>query len=138
MWGAVRQFLISGWQYVLPANSAVYVGCVGKDAYAGQLREACQREGLRTEYRIDEEHPTGRCGVVITGHHRSMVTDLAAANHYKLEHLKSPKIWGLVENAKVFYVGGFHLTVCVPAILSLAEHAAETNKVLIPLPSDIL
>ena len=66
-----------------------------------------------------------------------MVTDLAAANHYKLEHLKSPNIWELVKNANFFYVGGFHLTVCVPAILALAEHAAETNKV-VPTPSDFL
>lgn len=58
-----------------------------------------------------------------------MVTDLGAANHYKLEHLKSPEIWAYVEEAKVFYVGGFHLTVCVPAILALGEHAAKTNKV---------
>jgi len=128
--GGAAQNSARGAQYVLPPRSTVYVGCVGKDAYADQLIEACsKREGVRTEYRIDEEHPTGRCGVVITGHHRSMVTDLAAANHYKLEHLKSPKIWALVENAEAFYVGGYHLTVCVPAILALAEHAAETNKI---------
>ena len=58
-----------------------------------------------------------------------MVTDLGAANHYKLEHLKSDKIWPLVENADTYYVGGYHLTVCVPAILALAEHAAEKNKI---------
>jgi len=58
-----------------------------------------------------------------------MVTDLAAANHYKLEHLKSPEVWSYVENAKIYYVGGYHLTVCVPAILALGEHAAETNKI---------
>lgn len=122
---------------MLPPRSTVYVGCVGKDASAAQLVEACStREGVRTEYRIDEDHPTGRCGVVITGHHRSMVTDLAAANHYKLEHLKSPEVWKLVENANFFYVGGYHLTVCVPAILALAEHAAETNKVA-PAPSGL-
>jgi adenosine kinase len=84
---------------------------------------------VRTEYLVDEEHPTGRCGAIITDHNRSLVTDLAAANHYKLEHLKSAPIWGLVEKAQFCYVGGFHLTVCVPAILALAEHAAETNKV---------
>ncbi|KAF8533636.1 Ribokinase-like protein [Trichophaea hybrida] len=110
--GGAAQNAARGAQYVLAPRSTVYVGCVGKDASADQLVEACStREGVRTEYRVDEDHPTGRCGVVITGHHRSMVTDLAAANHYKLEHLKSPKIWELVKNAKVFYVGGFHLTI---------------------------
>jgi adenosine kinase len=84
---------------------------------------------VRTEYRYDDEAPTGRCGVVITGHNRSLCTDLAAANLYKIEHLKQPKVWELVENAKVFYVGGYHLTVSVPAILALAEEAAAKDKV---------
>jgi adenosine kinase len=75
---------------------------------------------------------TGKCGVVITGHSRSLVTDLGAANEYKVEHLKSPEIWGLVEGAKFFYVEGYHLTVCLPAILELGKHAAQTNKVSSP------
>jgi adenosine kinase len=78
---------------------------------------------------IDPEQPTGRCGVIITGHNRSMCTDLAAANCYKLEHLKSPEIWKLVEQATAYFVGGYHLTVCVPAAMALAEEAAKNNKV---------
>lgn len=35
----------------------------------------------------------------------------------------------MVESTEVFYVGGYHLTVCVPAALALGEHAAKTNKV---------
>jgi adenosine kinase len=58
-----------------------------------------------------------------------MVTDLAAANKYKIEHLKKPEVWKQVENAKFYYVGGFHLTVCVPAMLALAEEAAAKDKV---------
>lgn len=57
-----------------------------------------------------------------------MCTDLAAANEYKLEHLKQPHIWSMVEASKVYYVGGYHLTVCVPAAMALAEHAAANNK----------
>ena len=115
---------------MLPPKSVVYVGCVGKDSYADQLVDACSVKGaVRTEYRIEENVPTGKCAVIITGHDRSMVTDLGAANHYKLDHLKSSDIWNLVENADFYYVGGYHLTVCVPAILALAEHAASQNKV---------
>lgn len=58
-----------------------------------------------------------------------MCTDLAAANHYKVEHLKQPHIWAMVEASSVYYVGGYHLTVCVPAAMALAEHAAATNKI---------
>lgn len=60
-----------------------------------------------------------------------MCTHLAAANEYKVSHLRSPRIWALVEQAAVYYVGGYHLTVCVPAILALAEEAAAKNKVFI-------
>ena len=57
-----------------------------------------------------------------------MCTDLAAANEYKVDHLKQPHIWNMVEASKVYYVGGYHLTVCPPAALALAEHAAQKNK----------
>lgn len=87
--------------------------------------------GLRVEYRVDKKEKTGRCGVVITGHDRSMVTDLAAANHYDLEHLKSPEVWKLVEGATHYFVGGYHLTVCPPAIQALAEEAAKNNKTFV-------
>jgi adenosine kinase len=80
---------------------------------------------------------TGKCGVIITGHHRSLVTDLGAANEYKLNHLQSPEIWKLVQGAKYYYVGGYHLTVCPPAIIELGKHAAEKNKVSPPSELDM-
>lgn len=127
--GGAAQNTARGAQYLLPDNSVVYIGCVGKDNYADLLRNACKDAGVRTEYRVDDVQPTGKCGVVITGHNRSMCTHLAAANEYKPEHLKQPEIWSLAEKAQVFYIGGYHLTVSVPAILALAEEAASKNKV---------
>lgn len=108
--GGAAQNTARGAQYLLPANSVVYLGGVGDDKYAAILRDAVKAAGLRVEYRVDDKHPTGRCGVVITGHNRSLCTDLGAANHYDLDHLKKPEIWSLVENAEVFYVGGYHFT----------------------------
>jgi adenosine kinase len=80
-----------------------------------------------------------------------MCTDLGAANHYDLDHLKKPEIWKLVENAEAYYIGGYHFTgtknpytlfnylfhmlicflpiVCPPAIMELAKEAAAKNKV---------
>ena len=116
-------------QYILPPQSVVYIGCVGRDKYAETLESAAKEVGLKVVYRYDESQPTGRCGVVITGHDRSMCTDLAAANCYKVEHLRSADVWPLVEAARVFYVGGFHLTVSPDAILALAEEAAAKDKV---------
>ncbi|KZF22534.1 PfkB-domain-containing protein [Xylona heveae TC161] len=129
--GGAAQNTARGAQYLLPPNSVVYAGSVGKDKYAQILHDAVKQVGLRVEYHVDETHPTGRCGVIITGHDRSMCTDLAAANCYKIEHLKSPEIWSLVEQAQVYYVGGYHLTVNVPAILALAEEAAQKNKTFV-------
>ncbi|BCS15576.1 Ribokinase-like protein [Aspergillus piperis CBS 112811] len=127
--GGAAQNTARGAQYALPASSVCYIGCVGRDKYAEILKEACEQAGVHTEYRVDDAQPTGKCGVIITGHNRSMCTHLAAANEYKIEHLKQPHIWSLVEKAQFYYVGGFHLTVCVPAIQALGEEAAAKNKV---------
>ena len=93
---------------MLPDSSVVYFGGVGDDKYAAILHDAVKAAGLRVEYRVDQKFATGRCGVVITGHNRSMCTDLGAANHYDLDHLKKPVIWELVESAEAFYIGGYH------------------------------
>lgn len=129
--GGAAQNTARGAQYILPPNSVVYLGGVGDDKYAAILKDAVREVGLRVEYRVDAKEPTGRCGVVITGHNRSLCTDLAAANHYDLDHLKSPEIWKLVEGAQFYYVGGYHFTVCPPAIQALGEEAAAKDKVFV-------
>jgi adenosine kinase len=103
---------------------------VGRDTYADTLLSSCKEAGVQVEYQVDELHPTGRCGVIITNQDRSLCTDLGAANHYKLSHLKQPHIWDLVGKAKVYFVGGYHLTVCPEAALALAQEAAAKNKVI--------
>ncbi|KAK8124912.1 adenosine kinase [Apiospora kogelbergensis] len=127
--GGAAQNTARGAQYILPANSVVYLGGAGDDKYAAILHDAVKAAGLRVEYRVDPKEPTGRCGAIITGHNRSLCTDLGAANHYDLEHLKRDDIWKLVKNADFYYVGGFHFTVCPPAIMTLGEEAAANNKV---------
>ncbi|KAL3426944.1 Adenosine kinase [Phlyctema vagabunda] len=129
--GGGAQNTARGAQYMLPPNSVVYLGGVGDDKYAAILHDAVKQAGLRVEYRVDKKEATGRCAVVITGHDRSMCTDLGAANHYDLEHLKSPEVWKLVEGATHYFVGGYHLTVCPPAIQALGEEAAKNNKVFV-------
>lgn len=57
-------------QYVLPPKSTAYLGCVGDDDLANQLRAANEREGLRSAYQVEKSLPTGSCAVVITGHDR--------------------------------------------------------------------
>lgn len=112
---------------MLAPNSVLYLGAVGQDDAAKTLDDACAKAGLATEYLRLKEHPTGRCGVCITGHDRSMVTELGAANHYSPEHLRSADIWAHVEKASAFYVGGYHLTVSPEAALALGAEAAKRD-----------
>ncbi|KAJ3283001.1 hypothetical protein HK104_010608 [Borealophlyctis nickersoniae] len=126
--GGAAQNAMRGAQWLLPPNSTVYTGCVGKDAFGAQVREAAQKDGLRAEYLVDEQLPTGRCAVLITNTDRSMVTDLNAANAFKESHLKKPEVWALVEGAKYFYIEGYFLTVSPAAIQMIAEHGSATNK----------
>lgn len=127
--GGAAQNTARGAQYVLPANSVVYFGSVGKDQYSDLLLKANEQAGVKTLYQFQSDHETGKCAALITGHDRSLVTDLAAANHFTPDHLKKPENWSYVENAKVFYIGGFHLTVSPEAIAVLGQHAADNNKI---------
>lgn len=127
--GGAAQNTARGAQYILPADSVVYFGAVGKDIYADKLNEANQKYGLRTQYQVQEKYATGKCAALITGQNRSLVTDLGAANHFQPSHLDKPENWKFVENAKAFYIGGFHLTVSPEAIEKLGKHAAENDKV---------
>ncbi|EGV66066.1 adenosine kinase [Yamadazyma tenuis] len=125
--GGAAQNTARGAQYILPPNSVCYFGAVGDDIYKQKLVEANAQYGLTTKYMIDE-HETGKCAALIYKHNRSLVTDLGAANHFKPSHFDIPENWEIVQNAKVFYIGGFHLTVSPEAIIKLGKHAAETNK----------
>jgi len=134
--GGAAQNTARGAQYILPSNSVVYLGGVGDDKYAAILQDAVQAAGLRVEYRVDEKEPTGRCGVVITGHNRSLCTALGAANHYAVEHLKKPEIWALAEGAEVFYVGGYHFTgmFIYPLPLMGSSHWSSRHCVAVIVP----
>ncbi|KAG6329162.1 hypothetical protein ID866_9928 [Astraeus odoratus] len=115
--------------YVLPPDSVVYTGCVGDDDLADQLRAANKREGLHERYLVKKGEQTGACAVVLTGHHRSLVTTLRAAEKFEQSHLSSPEVAPLVEAAKVFYVEGFFLTHGTESILELSRKASASSKV---------
>ena len=59
-----------------------------------------------------------------------MVTQLAAANCYKKEHLDRPDIWAKIEHAQFYFSTGYFLTVSPPSVQQIAKHAADKNKVL--------
>ncbi|KAG8987077.1 adenosine kinase [Tulasnella sp. 427] len=115
--------------YVLPDNSVVYAGCVGNDELADTLRAANKREGVASAYQVTTEENTGACAVILTGHDRSLVTTLRAAEKFNKSHLSSPEILPLVDGAKFYYVGGFFLTHGIESALEVAQKAANSGKV---------
>ncbi|KAH9808909.1 Ribokinase-like protein [Melampsora americana] len=116
-------------QYILPAGSTVYLGSVGKDDLADQLRAANKKEGLKELYQVVDGQPTGACAVVITGHDRSLCTQLGAAEKFAPSHLKTPEVSKAIQDAKFYYVGGFFLTHGIESTLELAEISVKENKV---------
>ena len=56
-----------------------------------------------SRYQETSEYPTGKCAVLITGHDRSLVTNLEAANHFTVDHLDAAENWAVVSCA--FVVG---------------------------------
>jgi adenosine kinase len=117
---------VAQWMLQRPGSTA-YFGAVGNDDFAERMRQAARRDGVHVQYRVDEHEPTGTCAVLVTsnGQCRSLVADLGAANTYKIEHLRHPDQWQLVEAAKLFYIAGFFLTVSVESALAIGEHVAQ-------------
>ncbi|KAG6911295.1 hypothetical protein DXG01_002134 [Tephrocybe rancida] len=108
--GGASQNAARGAAYILPPESVVYTGCVGDDDLAEQLKAANEREGLDQVYQVKAGEKTGACAVIITGHHRSLVTDLRVAEKFDQSHLSSPVVAPLIEAAKFYYVEGYFLT----------------------------
>lgn len=59
----------------------------------------------------------------------SLVTTLQAAEKFNKEHLSSPEIAPLIDNAKYVYVGGFFLTHGIESAVEVAKKAATAGKV---------
>ncbi|PVG04555.1 putative adenosine kinase [Serendipita vermifera] len=128
--GGAAQNAARGAAYILPEKSVVYTGCVGDDDLADRLREANTREGVESAYLVKAGQQTGACGVVITGHHRSLVTTLRAAEAFDKAHLSTPEVASLIQGAKYFYIGGFFLTHGVESAIELAKTASDAGKVV--------
>jgi len=129
--GGASQNAARGAAYNLPPDSVVYTGCVGDDDLAQELRVANDKEGLKDAYLVKKEEVTGACAVVITGHNRSLVTTLRAAEKFELAHLSSPQVAPLIDAAKFFYLEGFFLTHGIESALYLAKKASEAGKVFV-------
>lgn len=127
--GGATQNTIRVAQWMIQAPGATtYMGSVGNDHYAEQLRAVASADGVDARYHVDESTPTGTCAACIMGGERSLVANLAAANNYKIDHLKKEENWAAVEAARVIYSAGFFITVSPDSMLTVAKHAAANDK----------
>jgi adenosine kinase len=126
--GGAAQNAARATAYSLPPKSVVYTGCVGDDDLAEQLRAANQREGVDEVYLVKKGEQTGACAVILTGHDRSLVTTLRAAEKFEKSHLSSPAVAPLIDGAELFYVGGFFLTHGTESVLELGAKASAAGK----------
>lgn len=108
-------------------NIAVLFGCVGVDDYAKKLEENARADGLNAVYQHNEVISTGTCAVAITGHHRSLCANLAAANTFTIDHINKPENKKILSKAKYFYVTGFFLTASATTVQAVAKQALAND-----------
>ncbi|TRM70446.1 adenosine kinase [Schizophyllum amplum] len=126
--GGAAQNAARGAAYCLPPKSVVYTGCVGDDDLAEQLKSANKREGLDEAYLVKKGEKTGACAVIITGHDRSLVTTLRAAEKFEQAHLSSDAVAPLVDAAQFYYMEGYFVTHGLASALELAGKSAAKSK----------
>merc|ERR1719233_1258602 len=116
----VAQWMLGG------AGRTGYIGAIGNDAFGHLMKEQCNKDGVHTEFMVNEDVPTGACAVAIRNTERGLVANLAAANTYQKEHLHQHE--DLCTRARIIYSAGFFVTVCPDAMLMAAECALQTNS----------
>ncbi|KAI7844663.1 hypothetical protein COHA_001752 [Chlorella ohadii] len=118
---------VAQWMLQVP-GATTYMGCVGADHYAEELKKVASKDGVKVHYMVDAATPTGTCAACIVGGERSLVANLAAANNYKVDHLQQPENMECLEKARVIYSAGFFITVSPESMLTMAKHACENDK----------
>lgn len=102
--GSVQNSLrVCQWMLQKP-NCAVFFGCVGDDEFSKILEDKARSDGVNVQYQYSQKEPTGTCGVLITGTHRSLCANLAAANCFTLDHIEKPANKKLLQGAEYFYI----------------------------------
>lgn len=102
--GSVQNALrVAQWILEKP-NVTTFFGCVGTDKYSKILEDKARTDGVNVNYQYVEDKPTGTCAVLITGNHRSLCANLAAAESFTIDHLRKPENKKLIDAAQFYYI----------------------------------
>ncbi|KAJ3429189.1 hypothetical protein M0812_24530 [Anaeramoeba flamelloides] len=127
--GGATQNSIRVSQWMLQHEGATwYTGAVGNDKFGKQLENSAKSDGVKPLYYKVEDHETGSCAACIYQGERSLVANLGAANHFKINHLETELLQKHIEATKVFYISSFFLTVSPESTMLIAEHCLKNNK----------
>lgn len=117
------------WMLQKGPNCASYVGCIGNDKFGEEMRKAAEKAGVKANFKVDPDTPTGTCACLVVGKERSLIANLGAANKYTIDHLLLEPTQALIKQSQFIYSSGFFLTVSPDSQLHCAQHCAENNKV---------
>lgn len=109
-------------------NVTVFFGSVGDDDYRKTLEDKARSDGVNVRYQVTPSIPTGTCAALITGTKRSLCANLAAANSFKIDHIRQEENERYLQSAEYFYISGFFITVSPETLLHVANYANETDK----------
>jgi adenosine kinase len=127
--GGAGQNSMRACQWMMQSPGSVgYIGSIGRDENGDVLKKAADGDGVVTYYHVDDAAPTGTCACLIHEKERCLVANLAAANNYKIGHLHSTLVQTALNEAKMYYITGFFLTVCPDAIYHIGQKAVDQNK----------
>ncbi|DAZ94710.1 TPA: hypothetical protein N0F65_012663 [Lagenidium giganteum] len=113
------------------SKATSFFGAVGKDEHGKKLRECAEKDGVNVHYMEHDDVATGTCAVCVVESERSLVANLSAANKFHHDHLEDDRSKEIINKGKFFYSSGFHLTVSPEAMMKLANHAHENNKIFL-------
>ena len=114
---------VAQWMSGNQPGFAAYIGAVGDDEFARQLRAAAEKDGVTPYYHVAAV-PTGTCAVLVHDKERSLVANLSAAEKYAAEHFASPAVAAALEGGRIFYSAGFFLTHSAGVMAAMGKAAA--------------
>ncbi|KAJ6233110.1 hypothetical protein M0813_30216 [Anaeramoeba flamelloides] len=127
--GGATQNSIRVAQWMLQKEGATwYTGAVGNDNFGKQLENSAKSDGVKPLYYTTEECGTGTCAVCIYKGERSLVANLGASNHFKINHLETELLKKHIEATTIFYISSFFLCVSPESAMLIAEHCLKNNK----------